>query len=100
MSIRIHLDLQLDPTRLDQGRQVLAEGLVATRAWPGNEGVEVVVDDDDPAHLLVVTSWARTADHDAYAAWRATPEGASGLGDLLATPATKTIFSTSLPLPF
>jgi quinol monooxygenase YgiN len=100
MSTLVHLDLQLDPSRLEHGRQVLVETLAATRAWPGNVGLDVVVDDTDPAHLLVVEHWARTADHDAYAAWRATPEGASGLSEVVVAPPTKTVFSTSLPLPF
>ena len=100
MSTLVHLDLRLDPTRLEQGHQVLVETLVATRAWPGNESLEVVVDDTDPAHLLVVEYWTTTADHAAYAAWRATPEGASRLSEVVAAPSTKTVFSTSLPLPF
>ena len=100
MSTLVHLDLHLDPSRLDQGRQVLVDTLAATRAWPGNEGLEVVVDDTDPAHLLVVEHWAETADHDAYAAWRATPAGASRLRDVVVAPPTKTVFNTSLPLPF
>jgi len=100
VSTLVHLDLRLDPTRLEQGHQVLVETLAATRAWPGNEGLEVVVDDADPAHLLVVEHWATTTDHTAYDAWRATPEGASRLRDVVVAPPVKTIFSTSLPLPF
>lgn len=100
MSTLVHLDLHLDPSQLDQGRQVLVDTLAATRAWPGNEGLEVVVDDTDPAHLLVVEHWAATADHDAYAAWRATPEGASRLREVVVAPPVKTVFSTGLPLPF
>lgn len=92
------LDLHLDPAQLDTAPGVIDETLVATRAWPGNEGLQVVVDDADPAHVVVVEHWATTADHDAYAAWRATPEGASGLRDIVAAPPVKTIFSTSLPL--
>ena len=100
MGTLVHLDLQLDPSRLEEGRQVLVETLEATRAWPGNEGLQVVVDDTDPTHLLAVEHWAETADHDAYAAWRATPEGRSRLGEVVVAPPTKTVFSTSLPLPY
>jgi quinol monooxygenase YgiN len=57
-----------------------------------------VVDDADPAHLVVLERWASTADHDAYAAWRATPDGASRLREIVAAPPVKTIFSTSVPL--
>lgn len=38
----------------------------------------------DPAHCVIVEGWESTAADDAYRAWRATPEGASGLGDLAA----------------
>lgn len=98
MATTVHLELQLDPARLDDAPAIINETLVATRAFPGNEGLEVIVDDADPAHLIVVELWASTADHDAYAAWRATPEGGHRLGELLAAPPVKRVYSTSLPL--
>jgi quinol monooxygenase YgiN len=98
VSAIVHLDLRLDPAKLDTVPGVLNETLVATRAWPGNEGLEVLVDDADPAHIIVVETWASAADHEAYAQWRTTPEGASRLGEVVAAVPVKTIFSETIPL--
>jgi len=100
MTAIVHLDLHLDPAALHTVPALLNEVLAATRAWPGNEGLEVIVDDADPAHVIVVEQWATAADHDAYAAWRTTPEGASRLGEALAAPPVKTTFSGRIPLAF
>ena len=98
MTAVVHLDLHLDPAALDTVPALLTEVLTATRAWPGNEGLEVIVDDADPAHVIVVELWATAADHEAYAAWRSTPEGVSRLSEVLAAPPLKTVFSGRIPL--
>jgi len=98
MTAIVHLALHLDPAKLDLAPALLNETLVATRAWPGNEGLEIIVDDADPAHLIVVEQWATAADHAAYAEWRTTPEGVSRLGEIVAEPPVKTIFSERIPL--
>jgi quinol monooxygenase YgiN len=98
MSAIVHLDLRLAPAALETVPALLNEVLTATRAWPGNEGLEIIVDDADPAHVIVVEHWASAADHDAYAAWRTTPEGASRLGEVLAAPPVKTVFSGRIAL--
>ena len=77
------LDLRLDAARLDEAHRVIDETLVATRAFPGCLGVEVTVDVTDPAHVVVVESWASREDDAAYRAFRATPEGRSDLGTVL-----------------
>ena len=53
---------------------VLAKTLEATRAFAGNEGIEVLYDVTDPAHVVVIERWSSLAHDDAYRAWRATPE--------------------------
>lgn len=98
MTTIVHLELQLDPARLDDAAVVINETLQATRAIPGNEGLEAIVDDADPGHVIIVEHWATTADHDAYAAWRATPEGAHKLAEVVVTRPVTTICSTRLPL--
>ena len=64
--------------------------LVATRAFDGCLSVEVVVDESDPLHVIAVERWESMAADDAYRAWRATPEGRSALGSILAGPPTLT----------
>lgn len=98
MTTIVHLELHLDPARLDEAANIVDETLHATRAWPGNEGIEVLVDDADPAHMVVVERWAKTSDHADYAEWRTTPEGANRLREVVVAVPVKTIFSSTLPL--
>ena len=99
MTTLVHLELQLDPRKTDtEVAELLQEVLSATRAFPGNLDLEVVVDDADPTRLLVIETWAAASDHDAYVAWRGTPEGTSRLGELLAAPRVKRTFTRRIPL--
>jgi quinol monooxygenase YgiN len=89
------LDLQLKCGSLDTAHQVLRETLVATRKFPGCLDVTVLVDNDDPAHVILLEKW-ESVDHDrAYRAWRATPEGASDLRKVLAAAPKLTRFTTA-----
>ena len=86
MAITAILDLQLKQGSLGTAPAVLHATLTDTRAFPGCLGVAVLIDSDDPAHVVLYESW-ESLEHDrAYRAWRATPEGASGLGPILAAP--------------
>jgi quinol monooxygenase YgiN len=78
------LDLQLKADSLETAHEVIHATLTDTRAFPGCQGVTVLIDSDDPAHVIVHEIW-ESIEHDrAYRAWRATPEGASALGSILA----------------
>lgn len=93
MAITSILDLQLKPGSLDRANEVIHATLAATRAFDGCLGVTVLVDSADPAHVVLLESW-ESAEHDqAYRAWRATPEGASELGSLLAGAPRLTLYS-------
>jgi quinol monooxygenase YgiN len=77
------LDFPVKEGKLDEAVELLRHGLVATRAYDGNLGVEVLLD-DDPSHLLIVETWESAAHNHAYQSWRLTPEGVlPGFGDLL-----------------
>lgn len=80
------LDLRIDPDRLPQALAVLEEVLGATRAFDGCRGADVTVDVADPGHVVVVERWESLAHDDAYRAWRATPDGASGLAAVITAP--------------
>ena len=84
MTITALLELTLKAEQVADAPRLLTETLEATRAFAGNQGVEVLYDVTDPGHVVVIERWASLDDDDAYRAWRATPEGASGLGALLA----------------
>lgn len=84
MAITAILDLELKADSLESANQVLHATLTDTRAFPGCLGVTVLVDSDNPAHVVLYETW-ESLEHDrAYRAWRATAEGASDLGSILA----------------
>jgi quinol monooxygenase YgiN len=88
------LDLQLRADALDRANEVMRETLTATRAFPGCQSVTVLVDSADPTHVAVYEQWESLEADAAYRAWRATPDGVSDLGTVLAAPPTLTVFTT------
>lgn len=84
MNITSLLDVQLLPDAPADAEVRVSAILSQTRARPGSLSVDVVRDVDDPRHLVVIEVWESLEADDAYRAWRATPEGASGLSELTA----------------
>ena len=78
------LDLQLKADSLETAHEVIHATLTDTRAFAGCLGVTVLIDSDDPAHVVVYEIWESIEFDRAYRAWRASPEGASALGSILA----------------
>jgi heme oxygenase (mycobilin-producing) len=98
MSVTATLELRLKAEDLEQSYAIVHETLAATRAFDGNLGVDVLIDNTDPTHLLVVESWRSIEDDNAYRAWRATDAGKSDLGSVLAGAPVLTIFTKSADL--
>jgi len=78
------LDLQLRADSLETAHKVIHATLTGTRAFPGCLAVTVLIDSDDPAHVIIYETWESIERDRAYRAWRATPEGASDLGSIVA----------------
>jgi quinol monooxygenase YgiN len=76
VAIKVLLELQLKAEPLQASYDGIHETLVDTRAFAGCIGVEVLINRADPAQVVLVETWESFEDHDAYTAWRATPEGA------------------------
>ncbi len=95
MTITALLELTFRADSVDDAPTNLAKTLEATRAFAGNQGVEVLYDVTEPAHVVVIERWASLDHDDAYRTWRATPEGASDLRTLLAEPPRLTRWSSS-----
>jgi quinol monooxygenase YgiN len=94
MAVTALLDLHLRPEALADAQGVIGATLKDTRAFDGNLGLEVLEDVTDATHVTIVEHWESMTHDDAYRAWRATPEGASSLGDILAGPPTLTRYET------
>jgi quinol monooxygenase YgiN len=93
MAITAILDLRLKPEAVDRANDVLHATLTATRQFDGCLGVDVVVDTTDATHILLIERWASPEHDAAYRAWRATPEGKSELGTLLAGPPSAALYT-------
>lgn len=93
MPVTAILDLHLKADALDRANDVMRETLTATRAFPGCLGVTVLVDQADPAHVAAYELWESAEADEAYRKWRATPDGASDLGTVLAAAPTLTKFT-------
>jgi quinol monooxygenase YgiN len=89
------LELQLKPGSLETAHEVIHATLTATRAFPGCLSVTTLVDSADPAHIAIYETWESIEHDHAYRAWRATPEGASGLGPILAAPLKLTQYTVA-----
>jgi quinol monooxygenase YgiN len=93
VAITAILDLQLKPDSLETADQVLHATLTGTRAFPGCLDVTVLVDSADPAHVVLYETWESVEHDQAYRAWRASAEGASELGSILAAAPKLTLFT-------
>ncbi|MFM9918668.1 putative quinol monooxygenase [Lacisediminihabitans sp. H27-G8] len=94
MTVTATLELSIAPESADVAHSVIHEVLAATRAFAGNQGVEVLVDVTNPLHIVVLERWESLEADAAYRAWRA-GDGASNLGTVLAGPPVLTVLTTS-----
>jgi quinol monooxygenase YgiN len=84
MAITALLEITVKADDLEASYAAVHNVLVATRAFAGNQGVDVLVDEKDPAHLVIVEHW-ESIEHDAaYRAWRAGEGATTELGAVLA----------------
>lgn len=94
MSLTVLLDLRLTSEALVEAPAMLRDILAGTRAFDGCLGVDVLVDAEDPAHLILLERWASAEADATYRDWRA-DAGATNLGSLLASPPLISRFQTA-----
>lgn len=94
MTLTVLLDLRLKPEALVGAPAMLRDILAGTRAFDGCLGVDVLVDSEDPAHLILLERWASAEADAAYREWRA-GAGATELGSLLASAPQVSKFETA-----
>jgi quinol monooxygenase YgiN len=82
MTVTALLELTITPEALEIAPGIITETLATTRAFAGCLGCTVAVDVDDPQHFVIVETWESIEADDAYRAFRATPAGASRLGEV------------------
>lgn len=95
MPVTVTLELRFKPDAVAAAREVMGRALKDTRAFAGNLGTDVLVDEDDEAHWLIYELW-RSVEHDeAYRAFRAGEGKLTELPPLLAAPPVKTRYLSS-----
>ena len=90
MPITVILELRLKPEAVPAARDVMRRALKDTRAFDGNLGTEVFVDQDDEAHWIVNEVWQSVEHDEAYRRFRAEEGRLTELPPLLAAPPVKT----------
>ncbi len=95
MPVTVILELKFKPDAVPAARDVMGRALQDTRAFSGNLGTDVLVDEDDEAHWLIYELWATVEDDEAYRAFRAGEGKLTELPPLLAAPPVKTRYATA-----
>ena len=70
MSVTILLELHSKPENLEQLKSIFQEILPDTRAYDGCQGLELIVNQDDPNHFIVIEKWNSRQHYETYFAWR------------------------------
>lgn len=70
MTTIVILDIPATPETRAEVLATLEQALVDTRAFDGCEGLELLVNQDDPANFVVYEHWASLAHYERYLAFR------------------------------
>ena len=97
MAVVALLELRFQPEGLEKAYQMLHEILVDTRAFEGCLSVDVLIDNADPAHVIVHERWASPEHDAAYREWRA-GAGATALGTVVSAAPVLTVLTPSSEL--
>lgn len=95
MPVTVILELKFKPDAVPRARDVMGRALRDTRAFAGNLGTDVLVDEDDEAHWLIYELWDTVEHDEAYRAFRAGEGRLTELPPLLAEPPVKKRYTTS-----
>src|SRR5450755_2050078 len=90
MPITAILELKIRPEAVPAARELMHRTLQDTRAFAGNLGTDVLVDEDDEGHWLIYELWDTVEHDEAYRRFRAGEGRVSELPPLLAAPPVKT----------
>jgi len=95
MPVTVILELTFKPESVADAREVFRRALADTRAFPGNLGTDVLVDENDEAHWLIYELWESVEHDEAYRAFRAGEGKLTEVPALVAAPPVKTRYTTS-----
>ena len=85
MNFNVILDVQAKSECADELKATFEAILPDTRSYAGCNEVKVLVNQDDPANLILLEKWQTRADYEAYVAWRSEQGTMESLGALMAS---------------
>ncbi len=86
MSITVLLELQVKPDQVDTLKQMFEEALPDTRGFDGCIKLDILVNQDQPANMVLVQTWQTRAHQARYSSWRQETGFIAKMGALLAAP--------------
>lgn len=95
MPVTVILELKIKPESVAAARDVFRRALIDTRAFPGNLGTDVLVDETDEGHWLIYELWESVEHDEAYRAFRAGEGKLTEVPALLSAPPVKSRYTTS-----
>ena len=90
MTVTVVLELRFKPESVAAGRELMGRALQDTRAFDGNLGTDVLLDETDEAHWLIYELWDTVEHDEAYRKFRAGEGQLTQLPPLLAATPVKT----------
>jgi quinol monooxygenase YgiN len=70
VAVTVLADLHFQPEAVDGALEGLGKILPDTRSYEGCLGLDVIQDQADPNHVMLVETWESADHHKAYVAWR------------------------------
>jgi quinol monooxygenase YgiN len=86
MSIVVILDIKTATDKVDEMKNWMRDNLPDTRARDGAGAMTLLLDQDDPTHIVVHEIWDSKEDHGAYMGWRTERGDMDVLGAMFAAP--------------
>lgn len=97
MAITVLLDMNVQPGKSDDMITWMRTNLPESQQRPGAGKIEMIVDQEDPNHIIIYEVWDSRADQEAYLAWRTERGDLEVLGAMFASPPTFTFFDNAYP---
>lgn len=94
MPINVIAEISLRPEAAEQGIAEFQGILPDTRTFDGCLGVELLVSQDEPGHIVLVEKWESRAHHERYMSWRSESGSSSVSRDIFVAPVRLSYFDT------
>ena len=99
MSVTVILEAKAKPENRDKLKQLFVDILPDTRAYGGCQGLELIVNQEDPETLIVFERWESRKHYEAYLKWRTDTGALATLVPMLATPPSIRYFDSVKAFP-